>query len=278
MKDLRQTPQYSRYLKDLGWNIETIQGSYVFIRQVPILGSVIKFQRPKKIGKKTLSALEKIGKGYRAFQLSVEPSDVSATPLLLSSGYKLSKSPSLCSKTVHINLKKNENTLLSEMHHKTRYNIKKAKSNNLDFKVSKDIKGFANFWQKCALNQRGMFLSMKEEIKKIHAAFKKDSYILTVRKGKKLLAALLLILSDDAAYYMYAASEKEGKKLYAPTLVTWESIRLAKKLGRKVYDFEGIYDSRFPLPQWKGFSRFKKSFGGSEVISPGSFVKYRIPF
>lgn len=278
MKDLRQIPQYSEYIKLLGWHVEKVDGSFVFVRRIPLLGSVIKLQRPDKLSKKTINTMDQIGKKVRAFQMSIEPSKEADRLLLTDLGYKLSKSPSLCSKTVQIDLKKTEKTLLSEMHHKTRYNIKKAKSKELKFEISNDIKGFADFWQKCALNQRGMFLSMKNEIKAINTSFGKNAYILSASKQKSILAALLLILTTDSAYYMYAASTKEGKRLFAPTLVTWESIILAKKLGRKMYDFEGIFDSRFPLPTWKGFSRFKKSFGGDEIEYPGSFVKYRIPF
>jgi lipid II:glycine glycyltransferase (peptidoglycan interpeptide bridge formation enzyme) len=278
MKDLRQTPQYSEYIKLLGWHVDKIEGSFVFVRKIPLLGSVVKLQRPDNVGKKTIKAMDLIGKKTRAFQMSIEPGNKADGLLLTDHGYKLSKSPSLCSKTIQIDLRKPENTLLSEMHHKTRYNIKKAKSKKLKFKISNDIESFAEFWQKCAFKQRGMFLSMKNEIKAINASFGKDAYILSASKRKRVLASMLLILTTETAYYMYAASTEEGKKLFAPTLITWESIILAKKLGRKMYDFEGIFDARFPLPTWKGFSRFKKSFGGNEIEYPGSFVKYRIPF
>jgi len=278
MDDLRQAPQYVEYIKILGWDVERIGESFVFIRKIPLLGSVVKLQRPKIISKKTLLEMDEIGKKYRAFQLSIEPSNETGSQLLKNNGYKLSKSPSLGSKTVQIDLRRSEKTLLSEMHHKTRYNIKKAKSKKLKLEITGDIDKFADFWQKCAFNQRGMFLSMKNEIKAINASFGNDARVLTVSKNKNILAAILLILTNDVAYYMYAASTKEGKKMYAPTLVTWKSIKLAKKTGKKKYDFEGIFDPRFPLPTWKGFSRFKKSFGGNEVRFPGSFVKYRFPF
>ena len=76
---------------------------------------------------------------------------------------------------------------------------------------------------------------------------------------------------------MYAAASDAGKKLFAPTLCAWEAIKLSKKHGSKIFDFEGIYDERFPLKSWHGFTRFKKSFGGREIEYPGAFVKYRIP-
>jgi lipid II:glycine glycyltransferase (peptidoglycan interpeptide bridge formation enzyme) len=72
---------------------------------------------------------------------------------------------------------------------------------------------------------------------------------------------------------MYAASSLEGKKYFAPTLVAWNAIMSSKKEGKKIFDFEGIYDERFPLNSWKGFSRFKNGFGGNVVSYPGCLSK-----
>lgn len=286
MLDLRQTPQFAEYIKLLGWDVEKIDNSYIFIRKIPVIGSVIKLQRPKKLSKKVIERLIELGNKYRAFQISIEPKSSNHQSLITNHRFRLSRSPSLCTKTIHIDLTKSENKILSEMHHKTRYNIKKAMRNKpstraqaegLQVTSSDDIKRFAKFWQGCALKQRHMFLPMKREIIAIYTSFEKDARILFATKDNTLLAAILLIYTKDAAYYMYAASTGQGKKLFAPTLVVWESIKLAKKLGCKLFDFEGIYDERFPLPSWKGFSRFKKGFGGKEIEHPGNFVKYRIP-
>jgi len=76
---------------------------------------------------------------------------------------------------------------------------------------------------------------------------------------------------------MYAASNKRGKQLNVPTLLVWKTILIAKKRRMKIFDFEGIFDERFPLPAWRGFTRFKKSFGGEEVEYPGAFIKWRFP-
>ena len=77
---------------------------------------------------------------------------------------------------------------------------------------------------------------------------------------------------------MYAASTTNGKQLFVPTMLVWEAIKLGKKLGKKYFDFEGIYDERFPLKAWKGFTRFKQSFGGKEVVFPGTLRKLFINF
>lgn len=286
--DLRQSPLYSKYLTNLGWVVEEKEGVFYFIKKLWFIGSVIKIQRPNKID---FSFIENLSKKYRAFQIILEPSNKSvvsnvAHKNIIRQGFKLAKSSYLPTKTTIIDLRSSHKTLLKNMHHKTRYNIKKALINKLEVRRSNDINIFADFWQNCALKQRGMYISQKREIVKLYGAFKKDSSIIFVyshptqsQKQKTYpLAGVFSVFSKDTAFYMYAAATPEGKKLFAPTLAAWKSIKLAKNRGLKYYDFEGIFDERFPLPGWKGFSRFKLSFGGKVVEHIGSFTRYKWPF
>lgn len=277
MLDLRQSPKYAKYMEGIGWRVEKINGVFAYIRKIPIVGNVIKIQRPEKIEK---NKVRNLVQKYRPFQIFIEPINQDQVSSVKRLGFKASKSYFVPSKTIHIDLTKSENLLLKEMHYKTRYNIKKINHQLLTINYSSDIKSFADFWQKCALKQRGMFLSQKNEIIKIFDAFAKNAQIVFVQKriDKEILAGILLLHSNKTSYYMYAAASDEGKKHFAPTIAAWEAIRLSKKTGSKVFDFEGIYDERFPLKSWLGFTRFKKSFGGHEVEYPGAFVKTSLPF
>jgi lipid II:glycine glycyltransferase (peptidoglycan interpeptide bridge formation enzyme) len=77
---------------------------------------------------------------------------------------------------------------------------------------------------------------------------------------------------------MYACSTKQANKLSAPSLLVWEGVKLAKKKGCKVFDFEGIYDERYKATKsWKGFTRFKMGFGGKVITYPPTLVKYYNP-
>jgi lipid II:glycine glycyltransferase (peptidoglycan interpeptide bridge formation enzyme) len=51
-----------------------------------------------------------------------------------------------------------------------------------------------------------------------------------------------------------------------------------KKRGLAEFDFEGIFDARSKVIAWKGFTRFKKGFGGREVLTPGLYSKWTWPF
>lgn len=92
-----------------------------------------------------------------------------------------------------------------------------------------------------------------------------------------VLAGALILIHDKISYYFHAASTPEGQKLSAPYLVVWEAIKLAKKKDCRVFDFEGIYDERFPIKSWKGFTHFKKSFGGKEVEYSKTSLKFYNP-
>ena len=122
-----------------------------------------------------------------------------------------------------------------------------------------------------------MYLSQKKEITELYKALKKNADLIFTLHSNELVAGILLLHADKTSYYMYAASNQEGKRLFAPTICAWEAIKMSKKRGLKIFDFEGIYDERFPLKNWEGFTRFKKSFGGSEIEYPGAFSKFRVP-
>ena len=49
MNDIRQTAKYAKYLKKIGWQVERINEINYFIKKFPLIGSVIKVQRPENI-------------------------------------------------------------------------------------------------------------------------------------------------------------------------------------------------------------------------------------
>jgi lipid II:glycine glycyltransferase (peptidoglycan interpeptide bridge formation enzyme) len=75
---------------------------------------------------------------------------------------------------------------------------------------------------------------------------------------------------EKTAYYWIAGATREGKKLFAPTLLVWEALKVAKRHGMKQFDFVGIWDDRKPTEHhdWLGFTRFKEGFGGTPFYYP----------
>ncbi len=273
--DLRQTKNYSSYMKSLGWEVDGYKGTYIYYKKL-LFWKFVKIQRPNNLTVKEFNSY--LLKKYKHSTIYIESDNNMRYEELLKVRFRKYNSPFLPSKTVQLDLSKSEEQLLKEMHYKTRYNIihnskLKTQNSKLRTDTSGDIERFADFWQECA-KKRGMFLSQKTEIKAIYKAFGKDAEIhLAVGNENDWLSAILRISTENVSYYMYAASTKEGKSRFAPTEVAWDAIKSAKKEGKKVFDFEGVYDERFPLKEWKGFTRFKKGFGGVEVSYPGTLRK-----
>jgi len=288
MADLRQSPPYAAYLKKIGWQVEKLQIAngrlQIFIKNLPFIGSIIKIQRPEKI---PFEKIDNIAKKYRALFVKLEPKQCNNRVIeqLSHHGYKPS-SPVLPTKTLQLDLTSSQEQIFSKFKKDARYEIKKAERNNLRLLISQYpnilISNFVSLWQKNAWS-RGFWLPIKKEIESLYQAFDKNAYLLTasyynnIYYHSKLLAGALIVIYDNVAYYFYAASSPEGKKLSASYLVVWEAIKLAKRKGCRIFDFEGIYDERFPNKSWLGFTHFKKSFGGKEVEYPGSFIKFFNP-
>jgi len=278
MVDLRQTPQYARYMKALGWETvvtplrSSVVRNRIYIKRILLIGNIAKLQRPQKLDFKQIKSLIETRK---LSVLYIEPSAEISSKLAQVS-FKEAKSAFLPSKTIHIDLTKSEEQLLKEMKPKTRYNIKIASKRRVVVRKSQDIAVFINLWKSSA--RRRLALPQSKEIRALWQAFGNRANLLLAYKEKNLIAGVLTARSPDTTFYMYAGSNKEGNKLFAPTLAAWEAIRLAKKLRCKTFDFEGIYDPRYSSTKsWRGFTKFKEGFGGNLVEFPKTLVYFKNP-
>lgn len=273
MIDIRQTPQYADYLRKIGWTVEGSHKTNYFIRKIPVLGAFVKIQRPGKID---LGKIEKLAKKYRAFQIIIEPHR--ATPagkpkILLKHGYRLSKSPFLPTKTIHLDLTQSKDKLLKQVKKDARYSIRKTNELRIMNHELRDIEKFRSAWKKSVGLKR--YVPSVKTLKALKNSFKKKSLFLLDEEES---SGAIFLIGDKIGYYWQAFTGKEGRKNLSQYKIVWEGILWAKEKGAKIFDFEGIYDKRFPNKSWYGFSHFKKSFGGSEIEYPGTYTKFSIPF
>lgn len=181
------------------------------------------------------------------------------------------------SKTLVLDLTKTEEELLKELHQKTRYNIGLAKRKGVEVYEAREDE-FDDFWllMRETGDRDGFRLHSKEYYKKMigelgfrdKANSRKDMNIKLYlgRYKNKAIAASLVSLFGDTATYMHGASSNVNRSIMAPYLIQWETSRAAQKAGYKYYDFYGIDEKK-----WPGVTRFKKGFGGKEIIWPGTF-------
>src|SRR3989344_8055154 len=263
MIDIRQALQYAKYLSKIGWEVERIAEINYFIKKIPLLGSVLKVQRPEEI---RYNDIKKLSTKYHAFQIIVEPRTQLDAKFLTSVGFKLSKSPYLPTKTLLLDLTKSAKQLIMGMKKDARTAIKKTE--NLETKELKDLKKFRESWKKSVGMKR--YVPPLTHLLALKNSFKDKALFLTTNNSS---AGAIFLIGDGLAYYWQAFTNKEGRKELAQYKIVWDGILWAKTKGAKMFDFEGIFDERFPNKSWQGFTHFKKSSGGYEVSYPGTFVK-----
>ena len=299
MTDLRQSPNYARYMRSLGWIVE--EG--MFIKKLWFT-SIVKIQHPAKIN---LSPLKK----YHPFLIKMEPNVNFKFQI---SNFKFSRDnwPLIPSKTIVLDLEK---IVLPK---DTRYEIRKAEKKNLKIKQSDDIEQFYKILQE-TMKIGHWEIPIKKEVINLWKSFQPNNSVilLTCHPGTSeasdriyserflwrsrelahrplasrmttVVAGCLLVWHGDTAHYMYAANTRKGRESGAAYLTLWEAIKFCQSKsalkGRdlapggklKYLDLEGIYDDRFPssTKNWQGFTAFKMQWGGKIVEYPGSYTKY----
>lgn len=166
-------------------------------------------------------------------------------------------------------------TLLGNMHAKTRYNIALANRKGVRVRFSSDVEDLKYFLK---LNKK---TSQRNNIVTHSAEYYQKLFGVLVDEGAgelalaeadgQVVAANILINFGKTSTYVHGASDYNFRNYMAPNILQWESIKRAKTAGKEVYDFWGIAPSDGSKESWEGFSRFKKSFGGREILSPGAY-------
>ena len=293
MIDIRQTLQYVNYQKSNGWTVERINGINYFVKKLPIIGSILKIQRPKEIDFKMI---EKLSKKYRVFQTilesdlstnirSIENHSASTDPitlynhkLMLSHGFKLSKSPYLPTKTLQIDLTQTQKKILKKFSKDCRYSIRKGSGLTIKkYSSSKEIKKFRKAWKNSVNFKR--FVPLVKQLINLKKSFNGNNSIFLASHniaGSIIGGAIFTRSGKDFSYYWQAFTNSEGRTSLSQYSLLYQGILWAKKQDCKIFDFEGIFDSRFPNKSWLGFTHFKKSSGGTEILYPGCYTKYNL--
>ena len=282
MVDIRQSVNYANYLKSQGWVVERIKATNYFIKKMPILGSVLKIQRPINLDFETIKKLEK---KYRVFQTIIEP-NLATNPitepdhdLMLHNGYKLSNSPYLPSKTLYLDLTSSKEEIYKKFTKDCKYSIRKGERLKIvKYSTPKELEILHKAWRH-SVNLNRFVPSLKSLIN-LRKSFPNNHSIFLAshnKIGNIIGGAIFTRSSHDFAYYWYGFTNKEGRTSLSQYSLLYSGILWGKKMGCKIFDFEGIYDSRFPNKSWLGFTHFKKSFGGKGVFYPGCYTRLRFP-
>lgn len=286
--DLRQTRQWGKYLSQIGWTVLKVDHLQVYIKKIPALEcSVIKIQRPPN--PVPLGQINQLAKKYRALFVILEPTiNQFNRSAFLKAGFNNSQMFLSHTATILIDLTKTPNQLFNSFSENARRNINKAKKHHLIIKSvflkntsdDQDFKKFYTLLQSLTKMRKFWIPSYGEFYKKM-LSFKNNSLFLFAYPVKSDLpmAVVWIVYIKNRAWYLHTGITKDGYRTLANYLLVWQAFLTLKKMGVKIFDFEGIYDPRFPKEKkrWVNFSQFKKRFHGKMVEYPAPMIKIYHP-
>lgn len=290
--DIRQSPQHAAYLRSIGWIIEHIPTTQkhrpiqVYLLRIPVLNwHFAKLQRYSYCPEE--QALRKLFRKYHVFAFSFEPGMMSEIEnkkheaLMKKFRGKIDSSVYVPSATQILDLTKP----ISELRADFDANARRLTRPQIHQQIDTIIKpvtewpqeSIQKFWDAGrATNKhwhltRNLFERLVEHYQsKAHFAVSMDA------SSKEWLSGILLLNTPDQLNYFQAWAGKKARKNGAHFWTVFKSLEYGKKIGCKIFDFEGMYDARFPRKSWRGFSNFKSKFGGEFVKFPGCFTRFHL--
>lgn len=172
--------------------------------------------------------------------------------------------------TLITNLSISTDDLLSNMHEKTRYNIRLAEKKGVKIEIqSVTIDEVWSVFEATA-SRDAFRLHGKEYYRKMIESG--VAFLAIAKHENDILATNIMIDFGNTRTYLHGASSNVKRNLMAPYLLHWELMKDAQSKGIKFYDWWGIAPIDAPADHpWAGISRFKRGFGGEEVSYPDAF-------
>lgn len=175
-----------------------------------------------------------------------------------------------------------EEELLSNMHSKTRYNIRLAQKKGVQIRKAADKEDLRNFYTVLLETaERDHFLIRGYEYFEMiwdQMVVNGWAQIFLAEWEGHIVAATLALVTGEKAWYLYGASSNQYRNVMPNYLIQWEMICWARENGCTLYDFRGVsgdLDESNPL---YGLYKFKKGFNGEFTEFAGDWDTVYSPF
>lgn len=172
-----------------------------------------------------------------------------------------------------IDLARDEDDLMKEMHEKWRYNIRLAWKRGVTTQWVTPTVENIDIWMRLlwetterdnfSQNSREYYISFLRNISGANSW----GLLFALYEGQ-VIAAGIFVYHHNVAIYYYGAStsDPEMRKHMAPYMLQWEALREGKNRGCHTYDFLGIAPPGDDLHHLAGVSSFKEKFGGRAIM------------
>lgn len=262
-------------------------------------GPILRDWSDKNLRKKVIGDLQEFAKRTGAIQIKIDPDvvvgrgvpgeeDAAIDPQgiliegeLTKGGWCFSSDQIQFRNTFLIDLRQEQDEILSRMKSKTRYNIGLASRKGITIRYG-DGTDLGNLYRMYAETSiRGGFTIRGEGYyQNLWQAFMKESLdtdidataqsIIAEFEGKSVAGAVIFRFGERA-WYLHGMSLPEHSDKMATYLVQWEGMRWAKENGCLTYDMWGAPDHFVEDDSMWGVYRFKKGFGGKVIRTIGAW-------
>jgi len=263
-----QSTQWGKFKTKMGTPSVRINEVQFTLHKIPFIPYFVGYcpkVNPKNIN---WEQLYEAGKKHNCTHVKIDVPNTKNNYKPQTTNYKLiSSEPTFATNTFLIDLTKSEDTLLNNMHHKTRYNIRLAQRKGVKVSERNDkeaINIFIQLQKETAKSQK-FYIHPDNYYKTLWNMFQpqKLAHILVATYNGGPLVAYFLLRYKETLYYTYGGSSLRHKNVMASNLIMWESIRSGKNIGCKIFDMWGaLGENPDPTDSWYGFHRFKSGYGG----------------
>lgn len=184
-------------------------------------------------------------------------------PLLHRRGWRPSSEQIQFRNTAILDIMPDEETLLMDMHSKTRYNIRYAgrKGVVVEDGTLEDLPVFYEMYRETS-ERHGFLIRPAEYYLDVWRDFMQRGFahVQIAYFEEEPLAGQVLFRYGDTIWYFYGASRDLHRNKQPTYLLQWEAIRWGKRVGATTYDMWGAPDILTEDDELWGVWRFKRGF------------------
>jgi len=277
----------------LGQDDLIVAGAQILFRPLPFRTGTMAYLAMGPVGADELDgdvsrdlwrAIHHMARGHRAAFLKWEPGIYPAEQALdcTAIGFRPSLQTVQPPRTIVIDIRSDDDSILSRMNQGTRRKIRQSQKNDIRYyQASKDdVRKFTDMMavtgsrNEFGVHEPAYYALTYDLFVPEHAAI-----FLAEHEGD-LLAGIFVFAVGSTAWYVYGASSNVKRNLMGSYGVQWEAIRWAKTRGCTTYDMWGIPDADEATLEaefeqradglW-GVYGFKRGWGGQIVRSLGAW-------
>lgn len=297
-----QTSLWAQLKAQLGWEVarviairegHIVAGAQMLIRPLALVGAVgyvpkgpVCAEEDPELAGLILHELHRVARTCHVHYLAVQPPNNghALVSRLLGWGSPPSAIPvGQPTATLLLDLAKDLDGILADMHASTRYNIRLGLRRGVVVRQGRE-RDLPTFWRLLEATGRRQGFAPEHEtyLSQMYRLLAPRGWLrlfIAEYQGEAVSAALLIAFGDTVFYKRGAWSGRHGKH-HPNEVLQWELIQWAKAQGYRTYDFEGIEPAcaravlrgeTIPESLSRTVTSFKLGFGGRVALFPGVY-------